>query len=86
MLELLVSVKGQKLVWVGFDPETEGFYLTFEDKTTVLIQATKVEKFFEGGAEALLAEALPAAKQIVELDKLIRSTAPDAPSAAEATA
>lgn len=73
----LLPLQGKKVVWTGFDPETQAMTILFEDKTGIHIEGTicevaDVEQFID----ATLAENAGVAKQILKLEALYPKVTP----------
>ena len=70
-LDLLISLQGMKLVWSGFDAESDGYVLLFEDGSALNITEFEPIDDFSSFATNLLSTELTDARQILALDQIV---------------
>lgn len=66
-LEILIKLQGKKVVWAGFDRDTDGFILLFDDDTSLSISEFEPIDDFSDVSERMLKSDLTEAKQICSL-------------------
>ena len=71
-LELLVNLQGQKIVWAGFDQETDNYVVIFENGEALSLSAFERLEDVEAFRKGMLNQYGLEAKQIVALENLIK--------------
>lgn len=69
-LEILIKLQGKKVVWAGFDRDTDGFILLFDDGTSLNISDFEPIDDFSDVSDRMLQADLTEAKQICSLADL----------------
>lgn len=70
-LDLLITLQGKKLIWSGFDPETDGYVLLFDDGQAFIVTEFEPIDDFPSFAEELLSQELKDAKQVIALEAIV---------------
>lgn len=71
-LEFLMNLQGKKIIWVGFDVESDGHLILFDDGTAINVTEFVQIDDVKTTAIALLNENISMAKQYVRLEEILK--------------
>ena len=74
-LEFLMNLQGKKILWVGFDAESDGHLILFDDGTAINITEFVQIDDVRTTAMAMLNENILMAKQYVHLEEILKKKA-----------
>ena len=71
----LVNLQGKKILWVGFDAESDGHLILFDDGTAINVTDFVQIDDVKTTAMAMLNENILMAKQYVHLEEILKQKA-----------